>query len=89
MHDGWDMMIAFPPCTDLALVARCILRKKIANGNQAKYSVFMDLVNAQLNKIENPIGIGGRYRKPNQIIQPWQFGDKAAKVLVYGLKRLL
>jgi hypothetical protein len=92
MHDGWDMMIAFPPCTDLAVSGAMHFKKKIANGDQARsIQFFMDLVNAPINKIaiENPIGImSGRYRKPNQIIQPWQFGDKAQKSTCIWLKNL-
>jgi hypothetical protein len=92
MHDGWDMMIAFPPCTDLAVSGAMHFKKKIANGDQAKsIHFFMDLVNAPIDKIaiENPIGImSSNYQKPSQIIQPWQFGDKAQKSTCLWLKNL-
>jgi hypothetical protein len=92
MHDGWDMMIAFPPCTDLAVSGAMHFKKKIANGDQGRsIQFFMDLINAPIDKIaiENPIGImSSNYKKPTQIIQPWQFGDKAQKSTCLWLKNL-
>ena len=89
---GWDMMIAFPPCTDLAVSgARHFERKKADGSQQASIDFFMALVNAPIEKIviENPIGImSGLYRKPDQIIQPWQFGDKAQKSTCLWLKNV-
>jgi len=88
----WDMMIAFPPCTDLAVSGARHFERKIADGSQQKsIQFFMDLVNADIPKIaiENPIGImSSNYRKPDQIIQPWQFGDKAQKSTCLWLKNL-
>ena len=93
IHDGWDMMIAFPPCTDLAVSGARHFERKIADGSQQKsIDFFMDLINAPIKKIaiENPIGImSSRYRKPEQIIQPWQFGDKAQKSTCLWLKGLI
>lgn len=92
INDGWDMMIAFPPCTDLAVSGARHFERKIADGSQQKsIQFFMDLINAPIPKIavENPIGImSGKYRKPDQIIQPWQFGDKAQKSTCLWLKNL-
>jgi hypothetical protein len=92
MHDGWDMMIAFPPCTDLAVSGARHFERKIADGSQQKsIQFFMDLINAPIMRIaiENPIGImSGKYRKPDQIVQPWQFGDKAQKSTCLWLKNL-
>ena len=89
---GWDMMIAFPPCTDLAVSGAKHFERKIADGSQQKsIQFFMDLVNAPIMKIaiENPIGIMSRiYRKPDQIIQPWHYGDKAQKSTCLWLKNL-
>jgi hypothetical protein len=89
---GWDMLIAFPPCTDLAVSGARHFERKIADGSQARsIEFFMRLVEADINQIaiENPIGIMSRiYRKPDQIIQPWQFGDKAQKSTCLGLKNL-
>ena len=90
--DKWDMMIAFPPCTDLAVSGARHFERKIADGSQQKsIDFFMDLVNAPIERIaiENPIGImSGKYRKPDQIIQPYQFGDKAQKSTCLWLKNL-
>ena len=89
---GWDMIIAFPPCTDLSVSGARHFERKIADGSQAKsIDFFMKLVNCDIPKIaiENPIGImSGKYRKPDQIIQPWQFGDKAQKSTCLWLKNL-
>jgi hypothetical protein len=89
---NWDMMIAFPPCTDLAVSGARHFERKIADGSQQKsINFFMKLVNAPIHKIaiENPIGIMSRiYTKPTQIIQPWHFGDKAQKSTCLWLKNL-
>jgi hypothetical protein len=88
----FDLMIAFPPCTDLAVSGARHFERKIADGSQAKsIQFFMDVINADIDRIavENPIGImSGKYRKPDQIIQPWQFGDKAQKSTCLWLKNL-
>lgn len=88
----WDMMIAFPPCTDLAVSGARHFERKIADGSQQRsIDFFMKLVNAPIEKIaiENPIGIMSRiYRKPDQIIQPWHYGDKAQKSTCLWLKNL-
>jgi len=85
-------MIAFPPCTDLAVSGARHFERKIADGSQQKsIQFFMDLINAPIAKIavENPIGImSSRFRKPDQIIQPWMFGDKAQKSTCLWLKGL-
>lgn len=89
---GWEMAIFFPPCTDLAVSGARHFERKIADGSQQKsIQFFMDLVNCEIPKIviENPIGImSGKYRKPDQIIQPWQFGDKAQKSTCLWIKGL-
>jgi len=88
----WDMMIAFPPCTHLATSGARHFAKKIADGRQQQgIDFFMELINAPIQRIavENPIGImSTKYRKPDQIIQPWQFGDKAQKSTCLWLKNL-
>jgi hypothetical protein len=92
LKEKWDMIIAFPPCTDLAVSGARHFERKIADGSQQKsIDFFMKFVNADCAKIaiENPIGImSGKYRKPDQIIQPWQFGDKAQKSTCLWLKGL-
>ncbi len=79
----WDMMIAFPPCTHLAVSGARHFKDKIKDGRQQDaIDFFMLFVNAPIPRIaiENPIGIMSRiYRKPDQIIQPFHFGDRAQK----------
>jgi len=88
----YDMMICFTPCTHLAVSGARHFKEKIADGRQQQgIDLFMSFVNAPIDKIaiENPIGImSTNYRKPNQIIQPWQFGDKAQKSTCLWLKNL-
>lgn len=88
----WDMIIAFPPCTDLAVSGARHFAKKRADGRQQRsIDFFMRFVNADCPKIaiENPIGImSSVYRKPDQIIQPYQFGDRARKSTCLWLKGL-
>ena len=83
LSEQWDMIIAFPPCTDLAVSGARWFKEKQADGRQQRsIDFFMRFVNADCERIaiENPIGIMSRlYRKPDQIIQPWQFGDHARK----------
>jgi len=92
IKNGWDMMIAFPPCTHLASSGARHFAKKIADGRQQEgIDFFMSLISAPIERIavENPIGImSSKYRKPDQIIQPWMFGDKAQKSTCLWLKNL-
>jgi len=92
LKEKWDMIIAFPPCTDLAVSGARHFERKILDGSQQKsIDFFMKFVNADCDKIaiENPIGImSKKYRKPDQIIQPWHFGDKAQKSTCLWLKGL-
>ena len=89
---GWDMMIAFPPCTHLAVSGARWFPAKIADGRQqAAIDFFMKLANVDIPKIaiENPIGIMSTvWRKPDQIIQPWQFGHGETKATCLWLKNL-
>lgn len=89
---GWDMLIAFPPCTHLAVSGAAWFAEKIADGRQQQgIDFFMALANCNIPKIaiENPIGIMSKnFRKPDQIIQPWQFGDKFQKSTCLWLKGL-
>ena len=88
----WDMMIAFPPCTHLAVSGAKHFEQKRKDGRQKEgIDFFMEFVNSDIPKIaiENPVGIMSTiYRKPDQIIQPWQFGDKARKTTCLWLKGL-
>lgn len=90
--DGWDLMIAFPPCTHLSSSGARWFKHKRADGRQqAAIDFFFDLLNANIGKvaIENPIGIMSTiYRKPDQIIQPWQFGHGETKATCLWLRGL-
>lgn len=89
---GWDMLIAFPPCTHLALSGSQHWPQKQKDGRQQKaIDFFMSLVKAPIDKIciENPMSImSTAYRKPDQIIQPWQYGHEAQKTTCLWLKNL-
>tara|TARA_R110002153_G_scaffold3966_3_gene18989 strand:+ start:742 stop:1377 length:636 start_codon:yes stop_codon:yes gene_type:complete len=95
---GWDMMIAHPPCTFLAVSgARWLYNKDGSKNeerwkNQAEALDFVQrLMDAPIDKIaiENPISvISSNIRKPEQIIQPWMFGNKAQKSTCLWLKNL-
>jgi hypothetical protein len=89
---GWDMMIAFPPCTHLTVSGAMHFKEKIADGRQQQgRDFFMAMINAPIKKIavENPIGImSTHYRKPDQVIQPYYFGDGFTKTTCLWLKNL-
>lgn len=92
LGDGWDLMIAHPPCTHLAVSGAKHFAKKIADGRQQAALDFVQvLMDAPIPRIciENPVSIiSTRIRKPDQIIQPWQFGDQAQKTTCLWLKNL-
>lgn len=86
--DCWDLIIAHPPCK--YLVARGRYRASEMVKHQAE-QFFMALINAPAERIavENPKGVMSRlYRKPDQIIQPWQFGHRERKATCLWLKNL-
>ena len=88
--DGWDLMIAHPPCTHLAVSGARWFEKKKEEQKRALEFV-RDLLNAPIPKIalENPVSvISSRIRKPDQIIQPWQFGHGETKTTCLWLKGL-
>ena len=99
LNGEWDMLIAFPPCTYLTVSGnRWFNIEKY--GDKAKERIenrekgiqfFMEFANANCSKIaiENPIGcMSTRYRKPDQIIQPWMFGHPTTKATCLWLKGL-
>ena len=96
IDDGWDLMIAHPPCTDLAVSGAAWFKEKIADGRQQKALDFVRaLMYAPISRIaiENPISvISSKIRKPEQIIQPWMFGHletKATCLWLKGLEKLI
>ena len=88
----WHVLIAFPPCTHLASSGASWFEQKRKDGRQQKgIDFFMGMINANVKHIavENPIGIMSKiYRKPDQIIHPYYFGDKASKSTCLWLKNL-
>ena len=87
----WDLVIAFPPCTDLCVSGARHFAAKRADGRQQAaidfFRLFTDLPIP--TAIENPVGImSTQYRKPDQIIQPWQFGHGETKATCLWLKGL-
>jgi len=90
LGDGWDLMIAHPPCTHLSASGARWFKNKQKEQMEA-IAFFMELVNAPIDRIavENPVGIMSTvYRKPDQIIQPWQFGHGETKATCLWLKNL-
>lgn len=87
---GWDMMIAFPPCTHLSASGARWWKDKVVEQAWALDFVRL-LLDAPIEKIalENPVGkISSAIRKPDQIIQPWQFGHGETKATCLWLKNL-
>jgi site-specific DNA-cytosine methylase len=98
----WDLVIAFPPCTDLSSAGARYWKQKQADGRQAAAAAFfMEMVNAPAPyvAVENPRGIMGRkpdpktgknplYRVPDQVVQPYWFGDPLLKNTCLWLKGL-
>jgi hypothetical protein len=95
---GWDMMIAHPPCTYLAVSGARWLYNKDGTKNQDRWDKQKEaldfvqrLMDAPIDKIaiENPISvISSNIRKPDQIVHPYMFGDKASKSTCFWLKNL-
>lgn len=92
LKEKWDMIIAFPPCTDLAVSGAAWFEQKRKDGRQQRsIDFFMMFANHECEKIaiENPVGImSTKWRKPNQIIHPWQFGHMEQKSTCLWLKGL-
>ena len=92
IRENWDMIVAFPPCTHLASSGARWFKEKRADGRQQRaIEFFMMFAEADCPRIaiENPIGIMSTvWRKPDQIIQPWQFGHGETKATCLWLKGL-
>jgi site-specific DNA-cytosine methylase len=90
INDGWDMMIAHPPCTHLAVSGARWFKDK--QEEQAQALLFVQaLMDAPIEKIaiENPISIiSSHIRKPEQIVHPWMFGHGETKATCLWLKNL-
>ena len=88
----WDLMIAHPPCTHLAVSGARHFPAKVADGRQQAALDFVRLLMAApipMIAVENPISIiSSKIRKPDQILQPWQFGHGETKATCLWLKNL-
>ncbi len=90
LDDYWDLMIAHPPCTHLCVSGARWFKDKIGEQDSA-LAFVKQLMDLPIEKIclENPVGIiSTRIRKPDQIIQPWQFGHEEQKATCLWLKGL-
>lgn len=90
LNDGWDLMVAHPPCTHLAVSGAKWFHLKEKQQAEALDFVRL-LLDAPIPRIalENPVSvISSRIRKPDQIIQPWMFGHEATKTTCLWLKNL-
>ncbi len=90
---GWDMVLAFPPCTHLASSGARWFEAKRRDGRQQMgvgfFLAFTALDHVPRVAIENPVGIMSRlYRRPDQVIQPWMFGHPETKATCLWLKGL-
>ena len=92
INEGWDLMIAFPPCTHLACSGARWFEKKRSNGEQKNaIKFFLDLANAdiKMKAVENPVGIMSTiFREPEQSIHPYFFGDEFQKKTCLWLHNL-
>jgi len=92
LNNGFDLMIAHPPCTHLAISGCRYFKEKRADGRQQEALDFVRLLmNAPIDRwcLENPVSIiSTEIRKPDQIIQPWEFGHGECKATCFWLKNL-
>lgn len=103
INDGWDLIIAHPPCTYLTVTGNKWLKdqpkrksgalvgaeRREARDNAIKFFMMFANANSKFIAIENPIGvISTVWKKPDQVIHPWQFGHEASKSTCLWLKNL-
>lgn len=92
LKQRWDIIIAFPPCTHLAVSGAAWFEQKRKDGRQqAAIDFFMMFANADCERIaiENPVGIMSTvYKKPSQIVQPYEYGHPEQKKTCLWLKGL-
>lgn len=91
LDEGWDLMIAHPPCTYLSVVGNRWNSPEREKKRDDAFGFFMALMNAPIHMIciENPVGyINTHYKKPDQIIHPYYFGDPVQKRTCLWLKNL-
>ena len=92
LDQGWDLMVAHPPCTHLAVSGSKHFPEKIADGRQQRALNFVRLLmDAPIERwcIENPVSvISSAIRPPDQIIQPWEYGHGEVKATCLWLNNL-
>lgn len=92
IRDGWDLMVAHPPCTHLAVSGSRWFPEKVASGEQKEaIEFFLALARSPISRIaiENPICImSSVWRQPDQVVHPWQFGHGETKATCFWLKGL-
>jgi len=92
IRDGWDLMVAHPPCTHLAVSGSRWFPEKVPSGEQKEaIEFFLALARSPISRIaiENPICImSSVWRQPDQVVQPWQFGHGETKATCFWLKGL-
>lgn len=90
LNDGWDLMIAHPPCTHLATSgARYFANKQVEQAEALDFVRLLLAAPIRRICLENPVSvISTQVRKPDQIIQPWQFGHPEQKATCLWLKGL-
>jgi hypothetical protein len=93
LEEDWNMVVAFPPCDHLAVSGARWFEQKRQDGRQQQgidfFMLFTALDHVPFVAIENPVGImSTHYRKPDQIVQPWMFGDEHTKTTCLWLKGL-
>ena len=91
LGDAWDLMIAHPPCTHLAIAgARWFARKTYEQAEAIRFAeTLMSVAHIPRIAIENPLSVLSTFiRKPDQIVQPWMFGDPYTKSTCLWLKGL-
>ena len=92
LAESWNLIVAFPPCTDLSAIGASTWKRKQADGSQqAAYEFVRSIYDSGVSKvcIENPAGwMNTHWRKPDQIVNPWNFGDPFKKRTCLWLKGL-
>ena len=103
INQGWDLMIAHPPCTYLTVSANkwykdqpprksgVLVGAERRKAREEAFEFFMKFINSDISRVavENPIGVvSSLYRKPDQTLQPWQFGHGETKATCLWLKNL-
>lgn len=90
LNDGWDLMIAHPPCTRLAVSGARWFRHHVDEQKKAvEFVLALACAGIEKIAIENPVSVlSTRWRKPDQIVQPWWFGHGETKAICLWLKNL-